>query len=66
MANRNIFTLLGALVFLLLACASLYRLLFGFQITIGGMEVGQVSSFFVFVISAVLALMLFRGTKTIG
>lgn len=66
MANRNIFTVLGALVFLLLACVALYRLLVGFPITIGGMEVGQVSTFFVFVISAVLAVMLFRGPKPIG
>ena len=66
MANRNIFTLLGALVFLLVACLSLYRLVVGFPITIGGMEVGQVSTFFVFVISAVLAVMLFRGPKSGG
>ena len=66
MANRNIFTLLGALVFLLVACVALYRLLVGFPISIGGEEVGQTSSFFVFVISAVLALMLFRGPKSIS
>jgi hypothetical protein len=66
MANRNIFTLLGALVFLLVACAALYRLLVGFPLSIGGAEVGQTSSFFVFVICAVLALMLFRGTKPIS
>ena len=56
-------TLIGALVFLAVAAAALYRLLFGFPIIIGGAEVGQTSTFFAFVISVALALMLFRSGK---
>ena len=53
--------LLGGIVFLVLACISLYRLLFWFPLTIGGMHVGQVASFFAFVICAALCLVFFRG-----
>ena len=54
-------TLVAAAVFLAIAALALYRLLAGFPITIGGMEVGQTTSFFVFVICAALGLMLLRG-----
>ena len=54
-------TLVAAVVFLAIAALALYRLLVGFPITIGGMEVGQTTSFFVFVICTALALMLLRG-----
>lgn len=56
-------TLIGALVFLAIAAAALYRLLFGFEITLGGMQVGQTSTFFVFVTSAALSLILLRGMR---
>jgi hypothetical protein len=56
-------TLIGALVFLVVAAAALYRLLFGYPISIGGAEVGQTSTFFALVISVALALMLFRSGK---
>jgi len=63
MSTNRIATLTGALVFLCLAGLALYRLLFGFRITIGGEEVGQTSSFFAFVICAALSLILFRGGR---
>ena len=44
MSSNKLVTILGALVFLALACASLYRLLVGFPITIAGMEIGQTVS----------------------
>lgn len=61
MSGHRLATIVGALVFLIIAALALYRLLAGFPITIGGMEVGQTSSFLVFVICAALSLMLFRG-----
>lgn len=50
-----------ALFFLLLAGASLYRLLFGYPMTIGGVHVGQTASFLAFVICAALSIILFRS-----
>ena len=52
--------LLGGLIFLVVAGISLYRLLFWFPIDVGGAHVGQVASFFAFVISAALCLILLR------
>ena len=60
MSNRLV-TTLGALALLVIAGLALYRLLVGFPITIGGQEIGQTTSFLVFVICTALALMLFRG-----
>lgn len=60
MSNRLV-TSLGALALLAIAALALYRLLVGFPITIGGQEIGQTTSFLVFVICTALALMLFRG-----
>lgn len=59
-------TLIGALVFLAIAAAALYRLLFGFEITLGGMQVGQTSTFFVFVAAAALFLISLRGVRRIS
>ena len=63
MNSNKLATVLGALVFLALACASLYRLLVGFPITIAGMQVGQTASFLVFVSCAALSIMLFRNAS---
>ena len=64
MSGQRAASVIGALVFLCLAALALYRLLVGFPIVIGGMEVGQTASFIAFVAFAALALMLFRGTRT--
>jgi hypothetical protein len=53
--------LLGGIIFLVLAAISLYRLLFWFPIDIGGAHVGQVASFFAFVICGALCLILLRA-----
>ena len=66
MNSNRLATLVGALIFCLLAGVSLYRLLFWFPISIGGMEVGQTSSFFAFVIFAALALIMARGALAKG
>lgn len=61
MSNRLV-TIIGGAVFLIIAGLALYRLFVGFPISIGGTEVGQTSTFFVFVICAALSVMLFRGS----
>jgi len=59
--SSRLVTSLGAIALLVIAALALYRLLVGFPITIGGQEIGQTTSFLVFVICTALALMLFRG-----
>lgn len=61
MSTYRLATIVGAVAFLAIAALALYRLLVGFPITIGGEEIGQTSSFLVFVICTALSLMLFRG-----
>lgn len=61
MTSNKLTAYVGALVFLILAGLCLYRLLFGFEITIGGMMIGNTISFFGLVVFVALALMLFRG-----
>ena len=59
-------SLIAAIVFLALALGSLYRLLVGFPVVIGGVAIGQVATFFAFVICAALALILFRGSGRVS
>ena len=59
-------SLIAAIVFLALALGSLYRLLVGFPVVIGGVEIGQVATFFAFVICAALSLILFRGSGRVS
>ena len=61
MNSTKLAVLAGSLIFVALAVVSLYRLLFWFPMSIGGAEIGQTASFFAFVISAALALILVRG-----
>lgn len=63
MSSPRLVNMAAGLVFLILAAVALYRLLFYFPITIGGVFVGQVASFFAFVVFAALALMLFVGRR---
>jgi len=64
MSSNKLVTFVAALVFLLLACVALYRLLFWFPIEIGGHAIGQTASFFAFVIFAALTLVLIRAART--
>lgn len=64
MPSNRLAALVGALVFLVLALLSLYRLLFGFQMTIGGQQVGQTVTFFAFAIFAALTLMMLRAGRS--
>lgn len=61
MSSNRTFTLIGALAFAALALGSLYRLLVGFPITVGGQQIGQTTSFFAFAICTALCLMLFKS-----
>ena len=58
--HNRVASLSGGIIFLIVGALALYRLFVGFPITIGGMEVGQTSTFIVFVVCAALSLMLFR------
>ena len=64
MSSSRTVSIIAALIFLALAACALYRLLVGFPIVIGGMQVGQTASFIAFVAFAALSIMLFRGSST--
>jgi hypothetical protein len=53
--------MIGALVFLVLAGCALYRLMVGYPMDIGGLHIGQTTSFLVLVVSAAISLILFRS-----
>jgi hypothetical protein len=63
MLSRKFTSLVSGIAFLVIALAALYRLVHWFPITIGGMQVYQVPTFFVFVISAALSLISFQGLR---
>ena len=64
MTSRRLFTLLAAIIFLLVAAVNFYRLMFGFPISIGGYMIGNTISFFIMVASIALSMMLFREART--
>jgi len=64
--SSKLLLFVAALVCLAVAAVSLYRLIFWFPLTIAGTAVGQVASFFAFVIFAALSLILFRSGKLQG
>jgi hypothetical protein len=63
MSSSRLGNIVGGIIFLALAIISGYRLLFWFPITIGGHLIGQTASFFAFVISAALCLILLLGGR---
>lgn len=63
MSMQRTASLLAAVIFLALAALALYRLMVGFRITIGNVEVGHTSTFFAFVIFSALTLIMLRGAK---
>jgi hypothetical protein len=64
MFSSRLGSVAGGVVFLILALASLYRLLFWFPITVGGHAIGQTASFFAFAIFAALTLISFQGLRS--
>jgi hypothetical protein len=63
MGSRKLVLTVVALIFLLITATALYRLLVGFPMSIGGEEIGQVSTFFVLVCGAALTLMMFNEAR---
>ena len=63
MTNRRPFTLIAAIIFLLMALVHLYRLVDGFSISIAGTEVGQGISIVALVVALVLSFGLFREAR---
>ena len=61
MNSQRLVSLVGAIVFLIIAAISLYRLLFYFEIMIGSHRIGQVATFFALVISIAISMIMFRG-----
>ena len=64
MARYRLFTLFGAIVFLVLAAANLWRILVGFPITIGETMVGNAISYFAFAAFTALGVMMIREART--
>jgi hypothetical protein len=52
---------LAAIVFLIVACAGLYRLIVGFPIVIGGVSIGQTASFITFTVCTALSFIFFKA-----
>lgn len=60
MFRNRLFAFLGGVVFLLISLAGLYRLLWGFDLSIGRHQVSQMWSFFVFAFFAALTIVAFQ------
>ena len=63
MASRKLVVWATALISLVVALLGLSRLLVWLPISLGGVEIGQVGSFFAIVIGAGLSLMLFNEAR---
>ena len=57
------FTTIAAAIFALMAIAHVYRIATGFPVTVGSVRVGQEVSWVALVITAVLAVGLFREAR---
>ena len=57
------FTTIAAAIFMLMALVHLYRVAVGFPITVGSVEIGQPVSWVALVVTAVLAVGLFKEAQ---
>ena len=64
MSTRRPFTLFAAAIFAVMMLAHLYRLVTDFQIIIGSHSVPMLVSWLAIVVTAVLAVMLYRESQT--
>jgi putative Ca2+/H+ antiporter (TMEM165/GDT1 family) len=64
MTRYRMFTLIGAVVFFLLAALNLWRIMVGFPIAIGGVMIGNTVSFFAFAAFVALGVMMLREART--
>lgn len=63
MTIRKIGAMLTGVIFLVVALAALYRLIHYYPIQIAGIQVYNLPTFFVFVISAALCIIAFQGVR---
>lgn len=63
MTARRPFTMLAAAIFALMALAHAYRLLVGFDVSVGGTHLPQSISWIELAVTALLAAMLFREAR---
>jgi len=63
MAARRPFTLIAALLFLLIALVHIYRLVAGFPVTIGGSAVPMAVSWAGAIVAGLLGVMLLRESR---
>jgi hypothetical protein len=63
MTARRPFTTLAAAIFLLMALVHLYRVMFGFDVTVAGTHVSQTVSWLALAFTGLLAAMLFREAR---
>jgi hypothetical protein len=63
MANNRPFTMLAAIIFLVMALAHAYRLVTHFQIIVGSHTIGQNVSWIALAVTLLLSWMLFREAR---
>ena len=63
MTAQRPFTMLAALIFLLIALAHLYRIMVGFDVSVAGVHIAQSASWIAFLFAGVLAAMLSREAR---
>ena len=63
MFNSRITSIVAGIVFLVIALCGLYRLIHFFPISIAGVPVHQIPSFFVFAIFTALSIVAFQGAR---
>ena len=63
MFGRSALMFLAAVFFLVIGLGGFYRLMFGYEITLGSHHIGHVSSYLVFVVCIGLSIALFRESK---
>ena len=64
MTARRPFTMLAAIIFLLMALAHLYRIAVGFDVTVGATQIPQWVSWIALIVTGLLATMLFRERRS--
>ena len=57
------FTMIASAIFMLMALAHLYRVVVGFTVTVGSLEITQAMSWIALVVSLMLAVGLFREAR---
>lgn len=63
MTARRPFTMFAAAIFLLIALAHLYRIVVGFDVSVGGTHIAQSVSWLALLFTGLLAAMLFREAR---